>query len=318
MGDTPRDALESHPLGVWMLHCRCNWESALDTKLPGMYVHNMQHSEWTTAQTETRVSVDRHDLDVAYYDAGSGDTVVFLHGIPTWSYLWRDIAPTYRDTHRVIVPDLVGYGNSAMHDGFDRSIRAQEVMLTSLLAELDIGTVSIVGHDIGGGVGLRFASHNPDRVDKLVLSNATAYAAWPVRYVHELGLPAEIETTTLEELRETLAEAYRSTLYRDEPNEAFVEGMLAQYETEQAARSMGRNAIATNTNHTTEIEYGAITADTLLLWGENDNEQPISDAKRLREDIQDAEISGLSRANHWVTEDRPEAYRTELEAFLKD
>lgn len=277
----------------------------------------MHHSEWTAMQVETTVSVDRHELEVAYYEEGSGHPVVFLHGIPTWSFLWRDIAPAFTDSYRVIVPDMVGYGNSAMHDGFDRSIRAQEVMLESLLADLDVDTVSVVGHDIGGGVGLRFASHYPDRVDNLVLSNATAYGSWPVRYVHELGLPAEIDSTSVEDLQQILADAYRATLYAEEPNESFVEGMVAQCQTEEAAISMGRNAIATNTNHTTEIDYGAITAETLLLWGAEDDEQPISDAERLQVDLQDAEVVGLSEANHWVTEDRPNAYRRELQASLE-
>lgn len=276
----------------------------------------MDHTEWTTAQTTVSVPVDGHDLRVAYYEEGSGEPVVFLHGIPTWSYLWRDIAPEFTDSYRVIVPDMVGYGNSAQHDGFDRSIRAQEEMLTSLLKELDVSTVSIVGHDIGGGVGLRFAAHEPERVDKLVLSNATAYGSWPVGYVHELGLPSVIEDTTPEELRRRLAQAYRTTLRASEPSETFIEGMLAQCQTERGALSMGRNAIATNTNHTTEIEYGTITAETLLLWGADDDEQPISDAKRLQEDLQTAEVVGLSDANHWVTEDRPSAYRRELRAFI--
>lgn len=276
----------------------------------------MHHSEWSKAQTTQKIPVDRHKLDVAYYDKGSGDPVVYLHGIPTWSYMWRDIAPTFTASQRVVVPDMIGYGNSATHDGFDRSIRAQENMLKSLLAELDIETVSIVGHDIGGGVGLRFASHYPDRVDKLVLSNATAYASWPVGYIHGLGSVDKIKETSVEELRDTLASSYRSTLYGDNSSEDFIEGMVAQCQTGQEAVSMGRNAIATNTNHTTEIDYGAITAETLLLWGAEDNEQPLSDAERMEDDLQDARVVGLSRANHWVTEDRTEVYRDKLKEFL--
>lgn len=274
----------------------------------------MHHTEWTSAQTETTVQVDSHDLEVAYYDAGEGPPVVFLHGIPTWSYLWREIAPAVEDTHRIVVPDMVGYGNSAMRDGFDRSIRAQKAMLHSLLETLALETVSIVGHDIGGGVGLRFAAHHPDRVESLVLSNATAYGSWPVGYVHEMGLPTVIESSSLADVRERLATAYRETLVGE--SEAFVGGMLAQVQSETAAISMGRNAIATNTNHTTEIDYGAITAETLCLWGADDDEQPIDDAHRLAEDLQQATVVGLSPANHWVTEDRPEDYREELRAFL--
>lgn len=63
------------------------------------------------------VTVDGHDIEIAYRDDSEGDPVVFLHGIPTWSFLWRDIAPAIADDYRTIVPDLIGYGESAKHDG---------------------------------------------------------------------------------------------------------------------------------------------------------------------------------------------------------
>lgn len=54
----------------------------------------MNHSNWTVSQTETTVDVDGHDLSLAYRGAGSGEPVLFLHGIPTWSFLWRQSQTT--------------------------------------------------------------------------------------------------------------------------------------------------------------------------------------------------------------------------------
>ncbi len=124
----------------------------------------MDYDTWSENQETATVTVDGHDLEVAYYDDGDGDPVVFCHGIPTSSFLWREIAPPLADEYRVIAPDMVGYGNSAMHDGFDRSIRAQEEMIVALVDELGLETLSFVGHDLGGGVGLRYAAHNLDTV----------------------------------------------------------------------------------------------------------------------------------------------------------
>ena len=275
-----------------------------------------RHTEWAEQQDSATVTVDGHDLDVAYYDKGAGDPVVFLHGIPTWSFLWRDIAPALEDERRVIAPDMVGYGNSSMEDTFDRSIRAQEEMIDGLLDELGIETVSFVGHDLGGGVGLRYASHNPDAVDKLVLSNAIAYDSWPIQTISDLGLPSTINEKSVDEVQEMLDGLYRKTLSSDDPSEEFVEGMKAQWQSERAAISLSRNAIATNTNHTTEIDYKAITAETLLLWGADDEFQPITYAERLGEDLSTAEVKGLDNANHWVIQDQPDAYREELQSFL--
>ncbi|SDQ99018.1 alpha/beta fold hydrolase [Natronobacterium texcoconense] len=275
----------------------------------------MDWETWSDKQDETTVTVDGHDLEVAYYDEGSGEPVVFCHGIPTSSFLWRHAAPELADDYRVIAPDMVGYGNSAMYDGFDRSIRAQEAMIDDLLEGLGLESVSFVGHDLGGGVGLRYAVHQPDAVSKLVLSNAVCYDSWPIQRIVDLGLPDTIEDTTVDELQEMLRGIYEGTLYADDPAEEFVEGMVGQWASEEAKTSLSRNAIGTNTSHTTEIDHTAVEAETLVLWGAEDEFQPIEYAERLEEDVDDAELVGLE-ANHWVPEDRPEEYLEHLEEFL--
>ncbi|MDF9744327.1 alpha/beta fold hydrolase [Natrinema salsiterrestre] len=275
----------------------------------------MEYETWSDGQEKTTVTVDDHELEVAYYDDGDGDPVVFCHGIPTSSFLFREVAPPLSDEYRVIAPDMVGYGNSAMHDGFDRSIRAQEAMIDGLLEELGLETITFVGHDLGGGVGLRYAAHNPDAVETLVLSNGVCYDSWPIQTIVDLGLPSTIDGMSPDDLQEMLEGLFRDTL-AGEPDEAFVEGMLAPWDSEEAVVSVSRNAIGTNTSHTTEIDPSEITARTLLLWGADDEFQPISYAERLDEDIADTELVGLDDANHWVMADRPDAYGDRLREFL--
>jgi haloalkane dehalogenase len=275
------------------------------------------YAEWTAAQETAPVTVDGHELDVAYYDEGSGDPVVFLHGIPTNSYLWRDVIDPIAAERRVIVPDMIGYGNSSMFDGFDRSIRAQEEMLTELLSTLDVRSPSLVGHDLGGGVFLRYAAHHPDAVDELVLSNSIAYDSWPIQLITDLGLPETARDTGVAELQAMLDDLFRDTLYGSEHSEAFLDGMTTPWHSEEGVTSLVRNAISTNTNHTTEIDPGRIEAPTLLLWGADDQFQSIEWAERLQADIETAELIGLDDANHWVMEDRPDAYRDELADFLR-
>ncbi|AGB38979.1 alpha/beta fold hydrolase [Natronococcus occultus] len=275
----------------------------------------MERDEWTDRLDSTTVTVDDHDLEMAYADEGDGQPLVFLHGIPTSSYLWRRVAPAFTDDYRVIVPDMVGYGESTMDDRFDRSIRAQEQAVADLFDQLSLDSVSFVGHDLGGGVGLRYAVHEPEAVDELVLSNAVCYDSWPIETIVDLGLPATIEGMDVDELTDTLESVFRGTLYGD-ADDAFVEGMIEQWASEEGLVSLSRNAIGTNTSHTTEIDPSAVTARTLLLWGAEDEFQPIEYAERLEGDIDDAALVGLEDATHWVPEDRPEAYREELRSFL--
>ncbi|QSW99595.1 alpha/beta fold hydrolase [Haloterrigena alkaliphila] len=280
------------------------------------------HESWSDDQATTTVTVDGHDLEVAYHedgpdaaDGGDEPPVVFVHGIPTWSFLWRDVVPAVAEERRTIAPDMVGYGNSAVSDDFDRSIRAQEAMLEGLLEDLGIDRIVLVAHDIGGGVALRFAAHNPDVVDQLVLSNAVCYDSWPVEFVSNLGLPSTADLER-EELEGRLDSAFVDGAYGDADPE-FVEGMKAPWLTDEGHLSLVRNAVATNTNHTTEIDYDAIDAETLLLWGEDDVMQPYDYAERLADDLADAELAPLSDAYHWVPEDRPDAYADRLLDFLE-
>ena len=284
------------------------------------------HDDWARAQSDTTVPVDGRELEVSYWDneAGRDSTersatddppVVCLHGIPTWSFLWRRVAPAIADAtgRRVVAPDLVGYGNSDMRDCFDRSIRAQEVMLTGLLDQLGIETCALVGHDIGGGVALRYAAHNPDAVPAMVLSNAVCYDSWPVQFITDLGLPRTTEMP-LDTLEQQVSGAFAEGVYADEADEAFVEGMTAPWCSESGRTSLCRNAVATNTNHTTEVDYDAIEADLLALWGSEDEFQPVEYARRLTDDI-GGEVVALD-AYHWVVEDRPERYSTAVSQFL--
>jgi len=276
----------------------------------------MDHETWTDAQSSVTVSVDGHDVAMAYYEDGPADAepVVFLHGVPTWGFLWRGVAPELSDEYRVVVPDLVGYGNSANHEGFDRSVRAQEQALDGLLDALGIDKAHLVAHDIGGGVALRFAAHQPERVGKLVCSNVVCYDSWPVEFIVETGLPKTAGLSD-EELDGMLEFAFADGAH-GEADPDFVAGMKYPWlERDGGKVALARAAVSTNTNHTTEIPYDQISADLLCLWAENDQMQPIDYGERLADDV-GGEVVRLDESFHWVPEDRAATYREDLRAFL--
>nr|WP_315908866.1 alpha/beta hydrolase [Halapricum hydrolyticum] len=273
------------------------------------------YDEWTAAQDSATVTVDDHEVEMAYRDEGAGNPVVFLHGIPTNSYLFREQFEAVAAERRAIAPDMVGYGNSEMTDGFDRSIRAQELAVRDLVDQLGFDTIDFVGHDLGGGVGLRYAARTPEAIDRLVLSNSVAYDSWPIQTITDLGLPETARETSVEELQEMLDGLFRQTLFGDDHDEAFLDGMKTPWSSEASVTSVVRNASATNTSHTTEVDPSDVTAETLLLWGTEDEFQPIEWAERLEGDIATCELIGLE-ANHWVPEDRTVEFTDHLTGFL--
>ena len=106
--------------------------------------------------------------NLAYIDEGEGNAIVFIHGNPTSSYLWRNIAPNFNSSHRVIVPDLMGMGDSEKLDGIDNpgySFNGQYDYLEEFLDQLNLGQqIHLVIHDWGCGLGLKYARLHSDSI----------------------------------------------------------------------------------------------------------------------------------------------------------
>ena len=112
--------------------------------------------------------LDVLDSTMYYEDTGGcGDPVVLLHGNPTSSYVWRTAIPGLQQTHRCVAPDLIGMGRSGKPD-IDYRFADHARYLDAFLETLDLGPVTMVGHDWGGALAVDRAARNPDRVAAIV------------------------------------------------------------------------------------------------------------------------------------------------------
>lgn len=121
-------------------------------------------------------SGEGQDLRVHLVDVGDPDApvVVFLHGNPSWSYIWRhQIAAVVAAGYRAVAPDLVGMGLSDKPSNMnDYSVaRHVEWMRAALFDELGLTDVTFVLHDWGGIIGMRLAAEHPERVTRMAISN---------------------------------------------------------------------------------------------------------------------------------------------------
>ena len=272
-----------------------------------------------TQQHTTLEGLASIPLDVAYVDAGAGDPVVLLHGIPTWSFLWREVIPLLAAGRRVIAPDFLGHGFSDRRDRFDRSLVAQTAMVLALLDRLGIERADVAGHDTGGGVALILAVEHPERVRRVVLSNIVCFDSWPVAEMIELGDP-RMAARPAGELVAWIRSGLVEGVHRPERRTAeFEEGILAPYADEEGKLSLIRNAVSLNTNHTMMLvdRHRDIAADVLLLWGADDPWQTIADARRLAADIPGATLQPVERASHWLQQDAPDVVAAQIAAFLE-
>lgn len=273
---------------------------------------------WRDYQAMQRVSAlgDRY---LSYVEEGRGEPVLLIHGIPTWGYLWHGLLPALARSCRVIVPDLIGFGYSDRRDRFDRSIARQAEWLDAWMETMDLRRVSVVGHDIGGGVALRLATLFPERVARLAVLNTVCYDSWPIEGMLQFGHPGAYRKLSASAAQRLLKIMLRQGL-ASSPGDELLEGLLAPYATEVGKLSLVRNASALNTNLTTEISplLTRLDVPTLVLWGEEDAFQPVKYGERLARDIPGARLVRIEGARHFVMLDRPEEVTGALLTFLRE
>lgn len=124
------------------------------------------------------------DTDMAYVDTGKGDAVVFLHGNPTSSFLWRKVIPHVQGVGRCLAPDLVGMGQSGKAPSGSYRFADHARYLDAWFEALELRqNVTLVVHDWGSALGFDWARRHPDRVAGLVYMEAIVrpltWAEWP-------------------------------------------------------------------------------------------------------------------------------------------
>jgi len=122
--------------------------------------------------------LDLDGLQYHYLDEGHGEPVVMLHGNPSWSFYYRDLARALRGNYRVIVPDHIGCGLSDKPSAADYPYTLERRVddLEALLDNLEVRAgITLVVHDWGGMIGMAYASRHPERIARLVILNTAAF-----------------------------------------------------------------------------------------------------------------------------------------------
>lgn len=135
-----------------------------------------------------------------YVDEGTGRPILLLHGQPTWGYIFRNFIRPLSASHRVIVPDHMGFGKSETPPDREYTLRAHVENLTALIETLDLRDMTFVMQDWGGPIGVGYAVRHPERVHSLVLMNtAVGYGTAGRR-----DLPNPLETPWFRWIRDGL------------------------------------------------------------------------------------------------------------------
>jgi len=259
-----------------------------------------------------------------YVDEGAGRPVVFVHGAPAWSFLWRGAIRALRDRHRCIAPDLLGFGLSEQPAGFSYHPREQARCLATLLAHLDVRDATLVVHDWGGPIGLAFALEHPERVRDLVLFNTWL---WSVRGTLRGELTGRLFASRLWawlERRHSLSTRCFLPAVMGDRGKLAPDVHRHYVEPFRDPRSREPNVVlwreilgASDWLGSLWERRGAITSKrALIVWGLADRAFTRADLARWREVLPHARVETLPRAGHFVQEEEPEAVARLLAGFL--
>ena len=271
--------------------------------------------------TTTLPTISVDGLNVAYSDTGDGPPVLLLHGWPTSSYLWREIGPALAREHRVIAPDLPGFGASSKPVGTRYSFGLFERTLDALVNELGLEEMGLVVHDLGGPVGVHWALTPPRRVSRLALLNTLLYPEFSPAVV-------EFVTTLLDPVRrqelvspEGLTEVMRFGVSDPGslPDETLA-AVRAPFEPSEARQALAEAGIGLAPNGFEEIARGlpGLEIPVLALYGAEDRVLPdvAETFARVKRDIPHAEIVPLPGVGHFLQEEAPELVAERLGRFF--
>ena len=265
--------------------------------------------------------VDVAGLRLHYLAAGHGDPVLLLHGWPTSSHLWRHVMGPIAEHYRVIALDLPGFGQSDKPLDVSYSFRYFERVLSGFLDSLEIGRTSLVVHDLGGPIGLYWASQHTGRLDKLALLNTLVYpeVSWAV-VLFVVAIKAPI-------LRSIMASpwgletALRIGVHdRSRLTDEAIRGTLAPFEAKSARRALLKAGHNLSPKGFVEIARWLKSLESPVrgIYGARDRILPdiAKTMKRVQQDVPHAEITPLPDCGHFLQEERPDQIGRLLAEFL--
>lgn len=266
------------------------------------------------------IIVDGHRIAAGVH--GAGDPLVLVHGTPAHSIIWRNLLPRLTAAgFQVHLYDLLGFGASERPLSADTSIAAQAELLIGLLDHWQLDTAHVFGHDIGGALSLRAAFSHAERFRSLTIADICSYDSWPSPTWR--GIRDNYRQYAVMDERQH-AQTQERQLKMAVFNKSLMEGELLRRYLAPIVGVVGQPAFYQQQIAHYHARYTEDFAQRLpelrlpvqILWGENDEWQPVSYAYRLQADIPDARLQVIPQAGHFLMEDAPEAVAQRLVAFI--
>ena len=267
---------------------------------------------------------------IRYRESGSGEPIVFMHGLLVNGLLWRKVVPLLEADFRCIVPDLpLGSHPEPMNPDADLSPPGLAAIVDRFIGALELDRVTLVANDTGGAIAQITAANHPERIGRLVLTNCDAFENFlPPPSAPSNGPPGcpGVLTLALQGMRFDLASQALADGLRL-ADQARSEGSAARGvecgPSSPPARSVAtpsRCSAASTLATRSRRRSGSRSSDrpTLIAWAEEDRFFKLSFAERLADAIPGARLERIPDSYTFVSEDQPERLAELISAFSRE
>lgn len=264
-----------------------------------------------------------------YVDEGpkdSSETILCLHGNPTWSYYYRNVIEHFSKTARVLALDHLGCGLSSKPQNFSYQLADHIKNLTYFIDKLKLDNVTLVLHDWGGAIGLGWATEHIPKVKRLVILNTAAFRS--------LDIPKRIALFRWPWMGEFLLRqwnlfAWPATFLASHKglSEEVKAGLLLPYDSYENRIAIARfvqdipldsKHVSYQTLATIESKLPLLTCKKLICWGAKDFCFHLGFLQRWQQIYPDAKTLVFEQAGHYVLEDETQAVLKAMDEFLYD
>jgi pimeloyl-ACP methyl ester carboxylesterase len=251
-----------------------------------------------------------NNIRMAYSDVGSGAPVLFLHAFPLSGAMWQGQVEALRATHRLIVPDLRGFGATDAPPG-PYSMDQQSDDVVALLDHLGLEQVTVVGLSMGGYIAFALLRRHPQRVRALVLADTRAGADDAIgqarreanaRIAETQGAAAIAELMLPNLVAPNASQAVRDTL----------QNLIVGTSPDGIAGAL--RGMAQRPDSTPDL--ATIQVPTLIIVGADDALTPPSEAQILHAGIAGSRLVIIPECGHMANLEQPAAFNAALGAFL--
>jgi haloalkane dehalogenase len=263
-------------------------------------------------------------LRLAHMDEGEGEPVVFVHGEPTWSFLWRKVIPPVLEAgYRCIAPDHAGFGRSDKPTDLGwYSYDRHSELFAELIERLDLRDATVVVHDWGGPIGLRAAVEHPNRIARMVVMDTGLFTgeqsmsdAWKtfrdfVERTEDLPVGFLVKGAVARGLSEEVQAAYEAPFPTPESKAgARAFPLMLPTTPEMAGAAAGKRVLE---------RLRTDERPKLHLWADSDPIIPFKVGERFAAAINGEPPEKISNASHFLQEDAGEEIGRRIAAWLDD